>query len=29
MGLCTSIDLPVLSYNSPSYLAGVEITGIT
>ena len=25
--LCTSIDLPVLSYNSPSYLAGVEITG--
>ena len=22
-----SIDLPVLSYNSPSYLAGVEITG--
>ena len=27
MQLCTSIDLPVLSYNSPSYLAGVEITG--
>jgi len=25
--LCTSIELPVLSYNSPSYLAGVEITG--
>src|SRR5947209_10659644 len=25
--LCTSIGLPVLSYNSPSYLAGVEITG--
>ena len=25
--LCGSIDLPVLSYNSPSYLAGVEITG--
>src|SRR3954468_15467628 len=25
--LCTTIDLPVLSYNSPSYLAGVEITG--
>jgi dihydrodipicolinate synthase/N-acetylneuraminate lyase len=25
--LCTSIDLSVLSYNSPSYLAGVEITG--
>src|SRR5499433_2394497 len=25
--LCTSIDMPVLSYNSPSYLAGVEITG--
>jgi 4-hydroxy-tetrahydrodipicolinate synthase len=25
--LCASIDLPVLSYNSPSYLAGVEITG--
>jgi dihydrodipicolinate synthase/N-acetylneuraminate lyase len=25
--LCRSIDLPVLSYNSPSYLAGVEITG--
>jgi len=25
--LCTSIDIPVLSYNSPSYLAGVEITG--
>jgi 4-hydroxy-tetrahydrodipicolinate synthase len=25
--LCTAIDLPVLSYNSPSYLAGVEITG--
>ena len=25
--LCSSIDLPVLSYNSPSYLAGVEITG--
>ena len=23
----TSIDLPVISYNSPSYLAGVEITG--
>src|SRR5437764_200115 len=22
-----SLDLPVLSYNSPSYLAGVEITG--
>ena len=27
MRLCSSIDLPVLSYNSPSYLAGVEITG--
>ena len=27
MRLCTAIDLPVLSYNSPSYLAGVEITG--
>lgn len=25
--LCSTIDLPVLSYNSPSYLAGVEITG--
>jgi 4-hydroxy-tetrahydrodipicolinate synthase len=25
--LCSAIDLPVLSYNSPSYLAGVEITG--
>ena len=25
--LCSSIELPVLSYNSPSYLAGVEITG--
>ncbi len=25
--LCRSIDLPVLSYNSPSYLNGVEITG--
>src|SRR6201988_1308791 len=25
--LCTSIELPGLSYNSPSYLAGVEITG--
>ena len=25
--LCTAIDLPVISYNSPSYLAGVEITG--
>src|ERR1700756_298697 len=25
--LCTAIDLPVLSYNSPSYLNGVEITG--
>src|SRR3954451_4462475 len=25
--LCTTIELPVLSYNSPSYLAGVEITG--
>src|SRR5579863_5605201 len=25
--LCGSIDLPVLSYNSPSYLNGVEITG--
>jgi 4-hydroxy-tetrahydrodipicolinate synthase len=25
--LATSIDLPVVSYNSPSYLAGVEITG--
>ena len=25
--LCGAIDLPVLSYNSPSYLAGVEITG--
>jgi 4-hydroxy-tetrahydrodipicolinate synthase len=25
--LCTSIEIPVLSYNSPSYLAGVEITG--
>jgi 4-hydroxy-tetrahydrodipicolinate synthase len=23
----TSIDLPLISYNSPSYLAGVEITG--
>src|SRR6478735_10068160 len=27
MRLATSIDLPVISYNSPSYLAGVEITG--
>src|SRR5262249_481419 len=27
MRLCNSIDLPVLSYNSPSYLNGVEITG--
>jgi 4-hydroxy-tetrahydrodipicolinate synthase len=27
VALCTSIELPVLSYNSPSYLAGVEITG--
>ena len=25
--LCRSIELPVLSYNSPSYLNGVEITG--
>lgn len=25
--LCRSLDIPVLSYNSPSYLAGVEITG--
>jgi 4-hydroxy-tetrahydrodipicolinate synthase len=25
--LCSSVELPVLSYNSPSYLAGVEITG--
>jgi 4-hydroxy-tetrahydrodipicolinate synthase len=25
--LGTAIDLPVISYNSPSYLAGVEITG--
>jgi 4-hydroxy-tetrahydrodipicolinate synthase len=25
--LCTAIELPVLSYNSPSYLSGVEITG--
>jgi dihydrodipicolinate synthase/N-acetylneuraminate lyase len=25
--LATSIDLPVISYNSPTYLAGVEITG--
>src|SRR5262245_19391226 len=25
--LCSSIDIPVLSYYSPSYLAGVEITG--
>src|SRR5580698_2833400 len=25
--LCRSTELPVLSYNSPSYLAGVEITG--
>src|SRR5882672_5400238 len=25
--LASSIDLPVISYNSPSYLAGVEITG--
>ncbi len=25
--LCGSIDLPVISYNSPSYLAGIEITG--
>jgi len=25
--LCGTIDLPVISYNSPSYLAGVEITG--
>lgn len=27
MKLCRSIELPVLSYNSPSYLNGVEITG--
>jgi dihydrodipicolinate synthase/N-acetylneuraminate lyase len=27
MALCSAIELPVLSYNSPSYLAGVEITG--
>ena len=27
MKLCRSIDIPVLSYNSPSYLNGVEITG--
>ena len=27
--LCRSIDLPVLSYNSPSYLNGVEISGET
>jgi dihydrodipicolinate synthase/N-acetylneuraminate lyase len=27
MRLCRSIDIPVISYNSPSYLAGVEITG--
>ena len=26
-GSARSIELPVLSYNSPSYLAGVEITG--
>jgi 4-hydroxy-tetrahydrodipicolinate synthase len=25
--LCSAIELPVHSYNSPSYLAGVEITG--
>ena len=25
--LCGVIELPVLSYNSPSYLAGIEITG--
>jgi dihydrodipicolinate synthase/N-acetylneuraminate lyase len=25
--LCSSIELPVLSYNSPSYLAGVKMTG--
>lgn len=25
--LCQSIEIPVISYNSPSYLAGVEITG--
>jgi len=25
--LCGSVGIPVLSYNSPSYLAGVEITG--
>ena len=25
--LCTSIDLPLIAYNSPSYLNGVEITG--
>jgi dihydrodipicolinate synthase/N-acetylneuraminate lyase len=25
--LCSAIELPVLSHNSPSYLAGVEITG--
>jgi len=25
--LCGAVELPVLSYNSPSYLAGVEITG--
>ena len=25
--VCTSVGIPVLSYNSPSYLAGVQITG--
>jgi dihydrodipicolinate synthase/N-acetylneuraminate lyase len=25
--VCSSVGIPVLSYNSPSYLAGVEITG--
>src|SRR5882757_11469040 len=25
--VCSSVAIPVLSYNSPSYLAGVEITG--
>jgi dihydrodipicolinate synthase/N-acetylneuraminate lyase len=27
VALCGSVELPVLSYNSPSYLAGIEITG--
>jgi 4-hydroxy-tetrahydrodipicolinate synthase len=27
VGLGTSIDLPLIAYNSPSYLSGVEITG--